>query len=113
MIKGVDDTKMGIGMRIAFVIYKLGKQSKKATFEEISKDSLLQGISEQQLKESLKLIWDWGHLSIHERIGKQMIPVYSLTYPEAIRELGLARKWIIITLEFPTVDSLTKTGDKE
>ena len=105
MIKGIDDTKMGIGMRIAFVIYKLDKQDKKATFEEISKDHLLQGITKQQLKESLELIWDWGHLSIHEHIGKQMIPVYSLTYPETIRELGLSRGWVTITLEFPTVDT--------
>jgi hypothetical protein len=102
LLKGVDDTKMGIGMRIAFVIYKLEHTGKKATFEEISKDPILEGLTKEQLKESLELMWDWGHLKVQERIRieSRYIAVYGLTYPETIRDLGVGRGWLKVSMEF-------------
>jgi hypothetical protein len=98
-IKGIDDTKMGIGMRIAFIIFKLEKQGKKATFEEICKDELLEGIEKEQLSKALETMWEWGHINVIDRVGN-MVAVYGLTYPETIRDFGVGRGWLKISMEF-------------
>jgi hypothetical protein len=100
MIKGIDDTNSGQGMRVSFTIYKLNHTGKKATLQSLLEDPILQGFTKLQLKNTLKFLWDWGHLTIRERIGKELIPVYDLVYPESILAYGQSRGWVTVTMEF-------------